>query len=331
MYQLFVSRLLKIVIFIGLISTGIIYWLPGLFNLAPIALGLGLRHGLDADHIVAIDNITRKLTLEKKPSHTTGLFFALGHSTIVLCLTVLLILGISRSRSFCASLSNLGDKTGSLISISFLIFTLILNLLAFKTINRPLENCVTPNSQDPRQDLISARDYASYSGLVYKFAYKILFNSIDRPQKMFIVGFFFGLGFDTATEVGLLSLAATSMIHGFSLIFILLLPILFGCGMVFTDSVNSIFMSKMYNWINYNSQKLKLYNYLILSFATIATLIVSIIEIISFVNNYISWPNLINSFILTINNNSELVGISIASGFVILGVTLFLNTFWDKK
>lgn len=307
MHKLFVYRIAIFVILALTITSSILYASPQLLSFSIIALSLGLRHGLDADHIVAIDNITRKLAIEHKPSNTTGLYFALGHSTIVFCLTLLVILGIKDSHQFYSMLSRLGDHIGSIISISFLLLTLGMNLIAFKTLDN-LQN----NSQ-------------KYTGFMFALANKYLFNAVNKPKKMFLVGFFFGLGFDTATEVGLLSMTATSLVHGVNIIFILLLPILFACGMSFTDTVNSIFMSRIYNWVRQRNMKLYMYNYLILCFATLVTLIVAGIEVISYINEYKPSNSFLASIATALNDNSEIFGLVIASIFMLFGISLYLK------
>ncbi len=313
MRKIFIHRIAGIGVVAGIFSLYLFHSSPGLFSFAIVALGLGLRHGLDSDHIVAIDNITRKLALEKKDSSATGLYFALGHSTIVFCLTLLVIMGVSHSKELYDSLSSIGDKLGSLVSISFLVFTLFINWLAFKNLS---------SGKNQQND---------YPGLIYKLANRLLFSAIDRPAKMFVVGFFFGLGFDTATEIALLSLAATSLVHGVGIVFILFLPVLFACGMMFTDTVNSIFMTKIYNWVNQSYQDLSFYNYLILAFASLMTLIVTVLEVVSFIKEYYPGFNFMGSILSYLDNNDELFGFSIICGFLILGLMVYLKYIESRR
>lgn len=301
MYKIFIYRVISLIALVLLISGWVLNFSPKLFSFAVIALSLGLRHGLDADHIVAIDNITRKLAVEKKSSLTTGLYFALGHSTIVFALTATLILGISNSHAFYSKLSVIGDKVGGLISISFLCMTIVMNLIAFKNIKHAPQT--------------------NYPGFIFRLANKYLFNAIDRPEKMFLVGFFFGLGFDTATEIGLLSLAASSMINGINPSFILLLPVLFACGMIFTDTLNSVFMSNIYRLIKERSQNIYLYNYMVIGFATLATLTVIIIESINYFNEQLPYSNFLFKLVNKLNDNTCLLGAVIISIFIILWIS----------
>lgn len=306
MYKIFIYRVIALIAMVLIITGLIIHYSAGLLSFAVIALTLGLRHGLDADHIVAIDNITRKLAAEKNPSIATGLYFALGHSTVVFVLTVTLVLGISNSHVFYSKLSALGDKVGSLISISFLCMTIVMNLIAFKNMKH------SPQT--------------NYPSFIFRLANKYLFNAIDRPEKMFFVGFFFGLGFDTATEIGLLSLAASSMLNGINPGFILLLPVVFACGMIFTDTLNSVFMSNIYRLIKHSSQKLYLYNYMIIGFATLATLTVIIIESISYINEQISSGNFLFKLINGLNDNTWLLGAVIVSVFILLWIAVYAQS-----
>ena len=131
---------------------------------------------------------------------------------------------------------------------------------------------------------------------------------INSPNKMYFVGFLFGLSFDTATEISLLALAAVSLLTGVSNYLVLFLPVGFACGMVITDTVNSIFMSKIYSKVQNNLQQLKLYNYLILGFASLVTLVAILIELSSYLKEQfnIEWRllNVISEF----NTYSELFG-----------------------
>lgn len=202
--------IISFILLFGFVGTWLGLNMPELFSYLIIAAGLGLRHGLDADHIVVIDNITRKLVSDNKTSATTGLFFALGHSTIVFLMTIMVVLGLNSTHDYWQSIDKFGNNFGAIISMLFLSITLILNIIMLRDVKKRSYSEV--NSNYPR------------SG-------NYLLRSIDNPHKMYLVGFLFGLGFDTATEVGLLALAATTLLHGVSVYWILLLPISFACGM----------------------------------------------------------------------------------------------------
>ena len=307
-------RIILCLLICGLVGFNLVQAAPSLFAYLLTALGLGLRHGLDADHIVIIDNITRKLAHQKKPSSTTGLFFAAGHSTIVFIMTLAIVLGLNHTSGYFEKITQFGNSFGALVSITFLAITLILNLLMIQSIKQ----------SDGTSGQIRR-------GLSYRIYSRYILNAIDSPYKMYFVGFLFGLGFDTATEIGLLALAATSLFQGVSGYLILLLPVAFACGMVMTDTANSTFMSRIYTQVQNNQQKLKLYNYIILGFASLVTLLVILIELVGYLKDQfaIHTPSLI--MIGKLDDNSELIGSSIACVFMVLGLIVYSILLNNRK
>ena len=308
MYRKFMYRNLIIALIMLFAIAFILYSVPSLLGFGIIALTLGLRHGLDADHIVVVDNITRKLTIENKPSQLTGLFFALGHSTIVFILTILTIIGTTNSNFLSSTLSRIGDNVGGLISTSFLCLTLILNIVAFKNITKSNFSIVSTN------------------GIIFRLANKYIFRAINSSKQMYVVGFFFGLGFDTATEIGLLTLAALSVMHGNSLWFTLLLPILFASGMIFTDTMNSIFMSKLYNWCKTKTDRCHLYNYFVLGFAIFSTALVITVQSAGYIAQHIPLNKVFMGIIGILDEHSGLIGVGIIGVFALLMLSIYLKT-----
>lgn len=257
----------KLLFFLGVITLAV--WLLNLMvtlgnlkllSLVFIAFTLGLRHGFDADHIVAIDNITRKFNSENRRSYTTGLFFALGHSTIVFVLTLLIVLGVIQFRGSLGNIGDYGGLIGTVVSAIFLFLTGLMNLRSLFYGSNHLHN------------------HAPAGGIISFLTRKVL-NLVDRPLKMYLVGFLFGLGFDTATEIALLGIAASSALSGTSVWSILLLPISFASGMILTDSFDSIFISKLYGSFNTNPQRLLIYNRIMLFSTAILAFIVGFFEL----------------------------------------------------
>ena len=216
-----------------------------LLSLVFIAFTLGLRHGFDADHIVAIDNITRKLAFNNKQSFTTGLFFALGHSTIVFILTLLIVAGVIQFKGSLGTVGDYGGIIGTSVSAIFLFLTGFMNLKS-----------LFHGSPHSHTHQLSA-------GMMTILSRKI-FNLVDRPLKMYLVGFLFGLGFDTATEIALLGIAASSALSGVSVWSILLLPLSFASGMIIVDSLDSIFITNLYKQFSNSNQRLIIYNKIML-------------------------------------------------------------------
>ncbi|MGD9696233.1 MAG: HoxN/HupN/NixA family nickel/cobalt transporter [Thermoleophilia bacterium] len=206
------------------------------------AYTLGLRHAFDADHIAAIDNVTRRLRGDGHPSSAVGLAFSLGHSSVVLLLTVSLALGggllVDQLSSDGSVLHEITGTLGPLVSGLFLLGIGALNVVALRSTVRALravrrgERSV--DAAGPRGPLLRllARPIAA----------------VDRGWKMYPLGFLFGLGFDTATEVGLLVLAGSGVAAQLPLWAVLSLPLLFAAGMSLMDTLNGVVMDAAFGW-----------------------------------------------------------------------------------
>ena len=224
-----------------------------LLGLGILAYTLGLRHAFDADHIAAIDNTTRKLVQEGKKPVGVGLFFSLGHSTVV----ILLALGIVVTSAFVAhsipSLENIGAIIGTSVSALFLYLIGLLNLFIFIDIYKIYRKLEAKKSDEKELNkLLSKR------GIMARVFGKRL-DLIKSSWQMYPVGFLFGLGFDTASEVALLAitaLAAATM----PIIYVMVLPIMFTAGMTLLDTTDSIIMLHAYNWAFSNLVRKIYYN-----------------------------------------------------------------------
>jgi high-affinity nickel-transport protein len=210
------------------------------------AYTLGLRHAFDADHIAAIDNTTRKLIGEGQRPLSVGFFFSLGHSTVVAVLGVLVAVGV---RGLGGAVENDGsalhDATaviGPLVSGSFLLLIGILNLVILLEVLRMFRRM---RSGDCPEAELEAR--LGQRGLMNRVFGRAT-RAVRKPWHMYPLGLLFGLGFDTATEVGLLVLAGTAAGSGLPFYAILCLPILFAAGMCLLDTIDGVFMTFAYGW-----------------------------------------------------------------------------------
>jgi high-affinity nickel-transport protein len=271
-----------------------------------IAFMLGLKHGFDADHIVAIDNVTRQLVAKDRASFKTGLFFALGHSTIVFLLTFFIALGFSFSKAESTGVIGLGAIFGTVMSACFLFLTGSINLFSLFKIN-------------------SAHEHGTNSVLSKLF--KPIIKTIDRPYKMYFVGFLFGLGFDTATEIALLGMAAANAINSVSVWYIMLLPMAFALGMIIVDSIDAAMMSKVLR-LDIKEKRYKVYNILILCIVIIAAYVISIVEFMSLSDISESQLTQIISFF---DDNSSTIGITLVTIFFVFFVFKFANTYSKSK
>lgn len=245
-----------------------------------ISLTYGLRHGLDADHILAIDNITRKFQADNQGSETTGIFFALGHSTIVFLLTVGIVLGVTHLHEHSSQLQKIGVVVGSIISTLFLWLSAYMNIFSLLSFRNNQNKAMVGNR---------------------------LFRYINKPYKMYWVGLLFGLGFDTATEVGLLSIAATSALAGFQLGMVLLLPVLFASGMVFVDSIDAMCMSSLYRMTARRNDSFHFYYKIMIFMTAVLSFVVGWTELMSIINVQYQSAEMI-ALVDGINDYSEVIG-----------------------
>ncbi len=216
------------------------------FGTGIVAYTLGMRHAFDADHIAAIDNTTRKLAGEGRRPLSTGFYFSLGHSSVVLGLTVLLGLGIrglgEQVRNGQSALQHTTDLVGTLVSGGFLLLIAALNVAVLAGILRVFRRLRAGQFSGAELD-----EHLSKRGLLMRFLGPFA-RRVDAPWKLYPVGFLFGLGFDTATEVAMLVMAGSAIASGLPFYGILSLPILFAAGMSLFDTADGCFMNFAYDW-----------------------------------------------------------------------------------
>jgi high-affinity nickel-transport protein len=251
---------------------------PALLGAAFLAYTFGLRHSVDADHISAIDNVTRKLIQERKRPTTVGFFFSLGHSTIVVLLSVLIAFAAVFVKDAMPSLESAGGIIGTLVSAFFLYLIAFINLLVLGEIFQTFRK-VTRGEEYSEQTL---EDFLNQRGLMARF-FRPLLKMIDRSWKMYPVGVLFGLGFDTATEVGVLGIAAFEAGQGLPVIDIMIFPLLFMAGMMLLDTTDGILMLGAYGWAFVKPVRKLYYNLNITLVSVLVALVVGTIEILSIV------------------------------------------------
>jgi len=211
---------------------------PALLGTAILAYMFGIRHAVDADHIAAIDNVVRKLMQEHKRPISAGFFFALGHSTIVILACIGIALTASAFQG--STLKAVGGEIGTAVSSVFLLGIGLVNILILKGVWRAFRRA--------RQGEHSTVDMDVPSGGLFSRLCGPLFRAISRSWHMYPLGALFGLGFDTATEIGVLSISAAEAAHGLSLWSVLVFPALFTAGMTLVDTTDSVLMGEAYGW-----------------------------------------------------------------------------------
>jgi high-affinity nickel-transport protein len=214
-----------------------------LLGTALLAYGLGLRHAIDADHIAAIDNVTRKLMQEGKRPIGAGFFFALGHSSVVIVAATAIALTAGGVQARFPGLIESGSALGTAISASFLLAIGALNAAVLVGVYRLFRQTARDGDMGRQQldALLGQRG-------VFARLFRRLFRFIARSWHMYPLGFLFGLGFDTASEIGLLGIAAAEAAKGLSVWSILVFPALFTAGMSLIDASNGVLMVGAYGW-----------------------------------------------------------------------------------
>lgn len=213
-----------------------------LISTALLAWTYGLRHAVDADHIAAIDNVTRKLMQQKKKPVAVGAFFSLGHSTIVVLASLGIAIATSKMTADWQWFHNVGGVIGTSVSALFLFILAVINLNILREVWRRF-NAVKRGEAKTQFNL----EQTIPGGLMSRL-YRRLFRLINHSWQMYLVGFLFGLGFDTATEVGLLGISAAGSSSGLSVWSIMVFPALFTAGMALIDSLDNLVMVRAYGW-----------------------------------------------------------------------------------
>jgi nickel/cobalt transporter (NiCoT) family protein len=216
---------------------------PVLIGTAFLAYAFGLRHAVDADHIAAIDNVTRKLMQDGRRPVSVGFFFALGHSTIVVLASVGVALAAGALQGRFASFRLVGGVVGTLVSAVFLFLVAAANLFILLSVYRTFR-AVRRGGTLVEEDL---NHLLAQRGLLGRL-FRPMFRMVTRSWHMYPLGFLFGLGFDTATEIGLLGISAAGATRGLPIWSIMVFPALFTAGMSLIDTTDGVLMLGAYGW-----------------------------------------------------------------------------------
>jgi high-affinity nickel-transport protein len=285
---------------------------PALLGTALVAYILGLRHAVDADHIAAIDNVTRKLMQDGQRPLGTGCYFALGHSTVVVLTTLAVALGAGTLEARFAGLRDIGAIIGTGVSAGFLIIIAGLNLVILAGTWRTLQRVrAAGHHAAPDQEML-----ASPGGALTRLLQPLL-RFMSRSWHMYPLGFLFGLSFDTATEIALIGLSATSAAHGMSLWSILVFPALFTAGMSLVDTSDGILMLGAYGWASVKPIRKLYYNMTVTLVSVVVALLVGGIETLGLLQIHLDLTGRFWDAIGRINGNFGVIGVSIIAVFAV--------------
>eukprot|EP00927_Polykrikos_kofoidii_P030223 TRINITY_DN26037_c0_g1_i1.p1 TRINITY_DN26037_c0_g1~~TRINITY_DN26037_c0_g1_i1.p1 ORF type:complete len:344 (-),score=40.20 TRINITY_DN26037_c0_g1_i1:177-1208(-) len=281
-------------------------FVPPLVTTGILAYTFGLRHAVDADHIAAIDNVTRKLTINGEQPTTVGLFFALGHSCVVFLVCCGIAIAGNSFRTRLADFTEMGGNVAVSISGIFLLFIGCVNLyMAWN-----LRKAQSKDSPD-------GKHHHALAGVVTR-CFPTIFNAIKHPWQMTLIGFLFGLGFDTSSEVALLGIVAVS-VGDVPKASILLLPLLFAAGMSLLDNLNGILMALAYGGALNNKSLLFQYTLLLTLVSAFVAIAVGSVELLGLLCQTFNLHGGFADFISYISDHFELIGGSV--------VVLFLLSF----
>ncbi len=275
------------------------------------AYTLGLRHAFDADHIAAIDNTTRKLMDEGQRPLSVGFFFSLGHSTIVFALGALVVVGVRGLSGAVederSALHQATGLVGPVVSGAFLLMIGLLNLAILVSILS-----ISRRMRQGELDEAELAEQLANRGLLNRF-YGRATRAVRKPWHMYPLGCLFGLGFDTATEVGLLVLAGAGAAGGLPFYAVLCLPILFAAGMSLFDTIDGAFMNFAYGWAFSRPVRKIYYNLTITALSVAVALGVGTIELASVLAGRVGLTGGIWDSVATLNLNT--LGYAIAALF----------------
>jgi high-affinity nickel-transport protein len=248
---------------------------PVLLGTALLAYSFGLRHAVDADHIAAIDNVTRKLMQDGKRPVAVGFMFSLGHSTVVVLGSAAIAGAALALQHRLDAFRNVAGVIGTLVSAFFLFAIAIINLIVLRSIYRTFVRVRRgePYVEEDLDLLLGSR------GLLSR-VFRPMFRMITRSWHMYPLGVLFGLGFDTATEIGLLGVSATEASKGLSFWSVLVFPILFAAGMSLIDTTDNILMLGAYGWAFVKPIRKLYYNITITCISVVVALVVGGIEVL---------------------------------------------------
>ena len=246
---------------------------PVLLGTALLTYGFGLRHAVDADHIAAIDNVTRKLMHDAQRPVSVGLFFAIGHSTVVMLVVATIAASASALQGRFDAFGDVGSVIATLVSSLFLFLIAAINLMVLRGVWRTYKHVRAGGTfQESDLDIL-----LNQRGLLSR-VFRPMFRLITRSWHMFPLGFLFGLGFDTATEISVVSISATEAARGVSIWAIMVFPALFAAGMTLVDTTDGILMLGAYHWAFVKPIRKLYYNLTITSVSVAVAIMIGSIE-----------------------------------------------------
>ena len=285
---------------------------PALLGIAFLAYIFGLRHAFDADHIAAIDNVVRKLMQQGKAPHSAGFFFSLGHSTIVMLAVVAIAATASVLHGRLEAWHSLGAAFGTIVSALFLLIIGFANLFILRAVWAAFIRARSgaPVDTQALDALLEGR------GLLARL-FRPIFRAVSRSWHMYPIGFLFGLGFDTATEIGLLGISATQAAEGMSFWTILVFPALFTAGMSLLDTSDSMLMVRAYGWAFVNPLRKLWYNLTITAASVVVAIFIGGVEALGLIGDKLGLEGRFWGYVGDLNESLSALGYAVVGIFAV--------------
>ena len=284
---------------------------PVLLGIAFLAYVFGLRHAFDADHIAAIDNVVRKLMQEGKAPYSVGFFFSLGHSSIVVLASLAIAATATAMQNKFEAFHPIGGVIGTGVSALFLVIIGLANLFILK-------GTWAVFIRARRGEKIVGEDLDSLlgGGGILAHIFRPIFRVVSQSWHMYPIGFMFGLGFDTATEIGLLGISATQAAQGMSFWTIMVFPALFTAGMSLMDTTDSILMTRAYGWAFVNPIRKLWYNLTITAASVLVAIFIGGLEAFGLLASKLALQGRFWDFVSGMNDNLSNFGYAVVGIFI---------------
>jgi high-affinity nickel-transport protein len=298
---------------------------PLLLGTAFLAYSFGLRHAVDADHIAAIDNVTRKLIQEGKQPVAVGFMFSLGHSTIVVIGSAAIASSALALQHRVDAFRTIGEFIGTIVSTVFLFGIAFVNLMVLRSVCRVFTSVRegSPYVEEDLDLLLADRGFLSR-------LFRPMFAMIRQSWHMYPLGLLFGLGFDTATEIGLLSISATEASKGLPVMSTLVFPALFAAGMSLVDTTDNILMLGAYGWAFVKPVRKLYYNMTITLVSVVVALVVGGIEALALFAGRFHFSGMFWDTVRKVNDNFGMLGYLIIGLFVLSWILSIAFYKWQR-
>lgn len=284
---------------------------PFMVSLGVLAYVFGLRHAVDADHIAAIDNTTRKLMHEGKKPVGLGMYFSLGHSSVVFLLTIFVAVAVRAVERHLPGVEQIGTLLGTVVSATFLYLIAWLNFGVLRGILDVFHRMKTVTASGQSWSERELEALLLQRGLMNRL-FRRVFRLIEHSWQMYFVGFLFGLGFETASEVALLGVSSSAASHGMPAGYVLVLPVLFAAGMSLIDTSDGVLMLYAYDWAFRYPVRKVYYNLIVTATSVMIAFVIGTVEWLQMIGTRLSLHGVVWKWIASLNFG--------VVGYVVIGV-----------